>query len=279
RLSPTLYHSAQLYKGKATPKALSRGTLDMGVPGVWQLSSYDTNADITSLPRFYGQSPKAARILVDGEWGRKLSQSLEKKMRVKVLGKFYELGYLHTFMVTKPITKLDDFKGLKIRYPAAPVHALRIKALGASPMMIPFADVPMALLQGTVDGLLTSFKTADGVKLDESGMKYATKDYWALLHYAPMVSQKFWNSLPKDLQKIMKEVWNEHVDDERRIAVKMQDEAEAALEKRGVKIYRPDEQQRAKWRQHILPSQEAFVRKMKMDVNLVNRAKEILGMK
>ncbi|MBW2000432.1 MAG: TRAP transporter substrate-binding protein DctP, partial [Deltaproteobacteria bacterium] len=40
RLYPTLYHSAQLYKGKATPKALSRGTLDMGVPGVWQLSSY-----------------------------------------------------------------------------------------------------------------------------------------------------------------------------------------------------------------------------------------------
>lgn len=278
RLAPELFHSAQLYKGKGTPKALSLGTLDMGVPGAWYLSSFDINTTITSLPMFYGQPPEITRGLVDGSWGESISESLAKKMRVKVLGGFYEIGYIDTFTVKKPIKKLEDFKGMKIRYPGSPVLALRIKAFGANPMAIPFADVPMALLQGTVDGLLTSFKTAEGVKLDEAGMKYGVKEYGALFHYVPMASQKFWSSLPDDLKKIMVDVWSETVDKQREMAVKMQDEAEVILEKRGVKIYRPGKDQLTQWRKHIMPAQAPFVKKMKLDEELVNLAKKKLGL-
>ena len=57
RLAPTLYHSAQLYKDTHVPKALSLGTLEMGVPGISQLESYDFNASISALPMFYRQPP------------------------------------------------------------------------------------------------------------------------------------------------------------------------------------------------------------------------------
>lgn len=278
RLEPKLFHSAQLYKDKAAPKALALGTLEMAVPGVWYLSSYDVNADITSLPMFFGQPPEITRGLVDGEWGKAISESLGKKMRVKVLGRYYEIGYIETFMVTKPITKLDDFKGTKIRYPGSPCLSLRINSLGASSMAIPFADVPMALLQGTVDGLLTTFKTAEGVKLYESGIKYAVKDRGALLHYAPMVSLKFWNTLPSDLQKIMVDSWDATVEPQRKLAIKMQKEAEVTMKEKGVQVYEPSAEVLAQWRNHMMPNQAPFVEKAKMDPELIKLAKEKLGM-
>ncbi|MBW2308138.1 MAG: TRAP transporter substrate-binding protein DctP [Deltaproteobacteria bacterium] len=278
RLAPKLYHSAQLYKDTHVPKALSLGTLEMGVPGIWQLESYDPNASITSLPMFFGQPAEVTEKLVDGEMGKAVAESLGKKIRVKVLGRWYELGYIHMHFIKKKVAKLEDFKGLKIRYFGSSVNAERIKAFGASPIMISWADVPMAMVQGTVDGLITSFKSAEGAKLNEAGMKYSVKYRESMLHYLPMVSLKFWSTLPEDLQKIMVDSWNEQVDQQREMARKMQAEAELILEKKGVEIFRPSDELLAKWRKHIMPAQEPFVKKIGMNTELVNIAKKMLGM-
>lgn len=278
RLVPTLYHSAQLYKGTHVPKALSLGTLEMGVPGVWQLESYDPNASITALPMFFGQPPAVTQEMVDGEWGKTLSQALEKKLRVKILGPFYELGYVHVHSSSKKIEKLEDVKGMKIRYFGSSINAERIKAYGGSPTMISWPDVPMALVQGTVDGLITTFKSADSAKLDEAGMKYSFKDYEFLAHYAPMVSKKFWKKLPKDLKKLMIDVWTEHVGKQREMARNMQKEAETLLTQRGVEIIEPSQEELSRWRKAVMPVQEPFVKKIGMDPELVDMAKKMLGL-
>jgi TRAP-type C4-dicarboxylate transport system substrate-binding protein len=278
RLIGELFHSAQLYKSRDVPKALKLGTLEMGVPAVGVLPAWDINSNITALPMFYGRSPEATRSLADGEWGKAISESLEKKIGVKVLGRFYELGYVHILTVARPIEKIEDFKGLKIRYPVSPEFAMRITAFGANPMQVPLPDLPMALLQGTVDGCITNFKNADATKLDEAGIKYALKEYGQLVHYVPLVSNKFWNSLSGDLQKIMVEAWEEVVNKERAMSEKMQEEAEINLEKRGVKFYRPTEEERTKWRKYIMPAQDPFVKKMKYDERLIKLAEEKLGM-
>ena len=278
RLEPTLFHSAQLYKDTHVPKALGLGTLDMGLPGIWQLEGYDVNASITSLPMFAGQPPEVTEKMVDGEWGEKVSESLGKKMRVKVLGRWYELGYIHIHTMKRAIRTLEDFQGQKIRYFGSSVNAERLRTYGASPVMVSWPDVPMAMVQGTIDGLITSFKSAEGAKLDEAGMKYSTKDYECILHYVPMVSLKFWNQLPKDLQKLMVDVWNEQVPKQREIARKDQEEAEVLLQKRGVEIISPSEETRLKWRKRLMTYQEPFVKKMKMDPELVDMAKKMLGM-
>lgn len=278
RLVPELFHSGQLYKDRAVPKALRLGTLDMGIPGMWYLASFDVNTTITTLPMFYGQSAGIIRETIDGKFGKAIVASLEKKMKVKVLGGFYEAGYVDTFTLKKPIRKLEDFKGLKIRYPGSPANALRIKAFGGSPIAIPYGDVPMALMQGTVDGLLSIFKTVEGGKLYESGIKYAVKENGTLQHYIPMVSLNFWNSLPKDLQSIMIEAWNKNVPKQREFAVNMQVGAEATLEKNEIEIYRPSKEQLKKWRNHFMKTQDEFVEDQKLDKTLVELGKKNLGM-
>ncbi|RJQ58859.1 MAG: hypothetical protein C4530_10040 [Desulfobacteraceae bacterium] len=277
QLEPELFHSAQLYKDTHVCKALSLGTVEMAAPGIWQLESYDPNASITSLPMFYGQSSEKTEKLVDGEWGKRVSESLGKKIGVKIPGGWYELGYNHHFFIKKDVRKLEDFKGIKIRYFGSAVNAERIKALGGSPMMISWADVPMALVQGTVDGLETTMKSADSSKLDEAGVKYALKDYFMTAYYVPMISLKFWEKLSKDHQKVILDAWQAHYMEQRKMARKMQDDAEGIMKKRsGLNIYEPDQATLAAWRKHIMPSQDPFIQKLGLDAELVSMAKKEL---
>jgi len=51
----------------------------------------------------------------------------------------------------KPLNKPEDMKGLKIRVPDAPLYTLFPRAVGANPTPIAFAEVYLALQNGTVD--------------------------------------------------------------------------------------------------------------------------------
>jgi TRAP-type transport system periplasmic protein len=277
RLAPELFHSAQLYKGADIPKALKLGTIEMGLPATGYLSAFDINANMPALPIFFGRAPDVTRSIADGEWGNAIAQSLEKKLGVKVLMPFFELGYVHHLIAKRPVEKIEDFRGLKIRYPASPEFALNIKALGGNPVQIALSDLPIALLQGTVDGTITNFKGADATKLDEAGVKYAVKDNISLTHYVPMFSNRFWNSLPKDLQKILAEASAAVVPKQREMSDRMQMEGEMNLEKRGVKIYRPNQDELKRWREHIMPAQAPFVKEMKFDEELIGLIEKKIG--
>jgi len=54
-----------------------------------------------------------------------------------------------------PIKKLEDFEGLKMRHPGGMMGELFMRGLGASPIVVPGAEVPVALETGVVDGLTT----------------------------------------------------------------------------------------------------------------------------
>ena len=283
RFKVKFYHSAQLYKGVDILKALSLGTVDMGMPGIWWLGKYDPNADLTALPMFYGQPPQVTQELVDGDWGQLINKSLEKKMNTVIPGLWYELGYQELHTTKKKVTKLEDVKGLRIRYAGGAANGERLRAMGANPVPIPWPDVAMALMRGTCDGLITSLKPLHSAKLVDAGITYSIRDREYLMHYIPMCSKKFWSSIPKDLKELFTEVWNEHIPQQRELARKMQLEGELAVEelekKKGGGIYRPSNEQLAEFRKQIIKKQEHIVQKMGIDSKLVEVGMQKLGMK
>lgn len=278
KFSPKLYHSAQLYKDAHVSKALAMGTVEMAVPGNWVLEGIDTNTSLTMLPMFFGQPGKITENLVDGKVGEAVGRSLEKKLNAKVVGRWYELGYDNCWTLKKKITKLEDFKGLKMRHSGGSIPAARFRALGASGVFIAWPDVPMALVRGTVDGLATTAKSAESAKLHEAGIKYGVFTRNFMGYYIPLVSLKFWYSLPPDLQRIFIEVWNEHVPKQREIARKEQKDAEEFLKSKGVEIHYPSGEELAKWRKHIMPIQEELIKELNHDPELVDLTMKALGM-
>ncbi len=278
KLVPKYYHSAQLYKDAHVTKALRTGTVEMAVPGNWVLEGFDTNTSITMLPMFLGQPAKITESLVDGAVGKAVNQSLEKRVGVKALGRWFELGYDQTWTREKKVTKMEDLKGLKIRHSGGSTPEGRLNALGASAVFIAWPDVPMALVQGTVDGICSTAKSVEGAKLYEAGIKFGclTRNWRGF--YVPMVSQKFWKSLPPDLQKIFLDVWDETVTKQRQIAREQQAEAIKIMEGKGVEFYEPSDEELARWRKHIMPVQEKMSTGLKQDQKLVELARKALGM-
>jgi len=278
KLKPKYYHSAQLYKDAHVTKALRTGTVEMAVPGNWVLEGFDTNTSITMLPMFFGQPAKITEDLVDGAVGKAVNQSLEKKVGVKALGRWFELGYDQTWTRNKKLTKLEDFKGLKIRHSGGSTPEGRLNALGASAVFIAWPDVPMALVQGTVDGVCSTTKSVEGAKLYEAGIKFGINTRNWSGFYVPMVNLKFWNGLPPDLQKTFLQVWDETVTKQRQIARKEQADARKFMEGKGVEIFDPSDQEMANMRKHIMPVQDKMSKDLKHDPELVQLAKKALGL-
>jgi len=93
---------------------------------------------------------KEADAVVDGPFGKKMHAKLPEKGIVG-LG-FYELGFRHMSNGRRPITKVADIEGLKLRVIPNPINVDWVKALGANPTPLPFPELYAALEQKAVDG-------------------------------------------------------------------------------------------------------------------------------
>src|SRR5690606_8838693 len=142
-----LFHSAQLFNDKDVPRALRRGQIEMGAPGIWQLDAFAPEGGITTPPLVDGLPAAVAYAGVDGPLGQKINRRIEEKLGVKIIGRWTDLGFQHTYSTGKPIKTHDDLKGLKIRIPGGAVNAFRVEATGGNPQLVPWADVPLALQQ------------------------------------------------------------------------------------------------------------------------------------
>ena len=278
QLKPTLYHSAQLYKDIHVTKAVNMGVVQMAVVGNYLLDGFDINATLTHLPMFFGQPQELTMQLIDGEVGKAVSERLEEKLNVKVIGRVFEMGFDNCYTIDKKITELEDFKGLRMRHAGGAVSTVRFKALGAEGVVISWPDVPMALARGTIDGLATTTKSVESAKLHESGLKYGLECRNHVSYYFPLVNLKFWNSLPAELQKTFQDVWQEVVPKQREIAREQQLKAKEFLQTKGMDFYEPSVEKLAKWRNHIMYIQDGLVKDLGYDPKLVELTMKALGM-
>jgi TRAP-type transport system periplasmic protein len=113
---------------------------------------------------------------------------------------------------TKPVKKLEDLKGLKIRGTAR--IADTVKALGGTPVAVEMVDAYDGLQRGVIDGILDAMETWRGWKLGEL-VKHATLSArgagLVFTFYVVMAKDK-WNALPDDIKKTVAEVSAEYRD-------------------------------------------------------------------
>ena len=203
---------------------------------------------------------------------------LEKRLQVKVIGRWLDLGHAHLYGVSHRISRHEDISGLKIRVPGGEANSARITALGGRPMVVPWPDLPAALDNDLVDGLLSTHATVTSARLWEHGVDYAFEDNQYFPMYVPMIARSFWQRLPGEMQEAILEAWESIVDDSRRAAAAAQDEAAETLAAHGVTIVKPDEKDVQKWRDKIMSVQGEIVSQMGMDPELVEMTiKELQG--
>lgn len=106
-------------------------------------------------------------------------------------------------LTRKPVRGLDDLKGMKMRGPA-PLYLGTLKALGANPVQMPWSEIYVGLDTGSIDGMEASPQMIFPSRFQETAKFYTVTRHINPGYYL-LVSERFWQRLPADLQKIMRD--------------------------------------------------------------------------
>ncbi|MBL3609595.1 TRAP transporter substrate-binding protein [Rhodovulum sulfidophilum] len=105
--------------------------------------------EAVSLPFLFDSREKAFEVM-DGPVGKLMDKALLEQGFVN-LG-YGELGFRHVTNSVRPLTRLEDFQGLKIRLQPNEVHLETFRALGANPQSLDISELYSALQQKVLDG-------------------------------------------------------------------------------------------------------------------------------
>ena len=113
-----------------------------------------------------------------------------------------------TSAAAKPVSKPEDMKGLKIRVPDAPAYLAFPKSLGANATPIAFAEVYLALQNGTVDAQENPLPTIEAKKFYEVQKNISLTGH-IVDSLLTVVSGNLWNKLNAEDKKIFESVMQE----------------------------------------------------------------------
>jgi tripartite ATP-independent transporter DctP family solute receptor len=197
----------QIYPGGAlggdlqTISALRGGTVDATVTATSTLVGLVKDYALFDLP-FLFQNDAEAMAVLDGAFGQRLEKALDDRGLVG-LG-YWGAGHRHLTNSKRPVTSVDDVKGLKIRVLQNPVFIDLWKALGANAVPMPFPEVYSALEQGTVDGQENPAATLVSAKLYEV-QKFLSLTQHIYFIDSLLFSKPIWQKLNDDERKVIRE--------------------------------------------------------------------------
>ena len=107
-------------------------------------------------------------------------------------------------LTNKEVNVPADLNGIRMRTPGAPVWTGTIAAMGATPTPMPWGEVYSALSANVIDAAEAQLPAIVGAKLDEV-IKYVTKTGHINLITGMVTSAMWYDSLPADLQKVLRD--------------------------------------------------------------------------
>ena len=184
------------FKGQELLKAVKDGQVPMSDILMGVVSGSEHVFGVSSLPKLVSSYKDARKLYED-------FKPLYKKAALKWNQLFlYAAPWPPSGLVTKkPIKSPADLKGLKTRtYDKNGAEFLR--ALGGSPVALPWGEVYSSLRTGMIDSVLTSAESTKNGKFWEV-LKYFTNIYYAFPLNMLTINLDYWKALTKEQQQAM----------------------------------------------------------------------------
>ncbi|CAM3733956.1 hypothetical protein CCOS865_04480 [Pseudomonas reidholzensis] len=229
--------------------SLQGGVIEMMTWNAGLMLNHVTDFGILDFPFLYTDTAKVDAML-DGEVGKMLTDQLPEKNLVGLA--FWELGVRNLSNNVRPVQKMDDIAGLKIRAQQSPLFLDVWTALGANPTPLPFTEVHTALETGTVDGQENPAALILASKFNEV-QKYLSLTRHNYNPQIVLIGKTFWDSLNADEQKLLSEVAMEVRLEQRRISREADGKAIAELQASGMQVNELPAEEVARIQQTIRP--------------------------
>lgn len=214
-------------------EGLSLGTVHIAKSMTTLLASYAQQIQVLDLPFMFAGREHLYKVL-DGEVGKYFLKDLLPQHG------FYGLAYLDAgvrsiYNRTRPVTKLEDAKGLKLRVPESPIFMDSMAAFEILGTPMPVGDIYTALQTGVIDGAENS-----PIFYHLQSHYEAAKYYSRTEHMMPpdivVMDLEYWNTLPEKHQKAILQASDDMVKWERDAWMKLEKGTEEILKNAGVKF-------------------------------------------
>jgi len=224
--------------GKETDinQALSLGTVDIIYTGMAFAGRTFPPMSIAAGP-FIFRDYNHWQAFREGPVFREVAKGYEDKSGHKIVGYTY-YGQRH-LTANKMVTKPDDMKGMKLRVPDAPIFVMFPRAVGANPTPIAFAEVYLALQNGTVDAQENPLPTIEAKKFYEV-QKYIILTGHITESLVTIVAGSTWGKLSEADRKIFSDVLWEASSRATRDIVDAENKLVTDFEKRGKTVVKVD---------------------------------------
>jgi C4-dicarboxylate-binding protein DctP len=263
RVKVEVYPNSQLYKDKEELEALQLGAVQMLAPSVSKFGPLGIKEfEAFDLPYIF-PSVAALRRVSDGPIGKSLFKKLEPK---GIIGLGYWDNGFSVITANKPIHKLEDFRGLKMRIQSSKVLEATYRSLGALPQVLAFSEVYQALQTGVVDGGENTPSNIYTQKFHEV-QKYLTVSDNTYIGYALIVNKKFWEGLPADVRGELETAVKDATAYCNSIAEQENRDALGKIKASGtVEFYILSDQEKAEWRKGLLKVHEEMAPRIGKDL-------------
>ena len=229
--------------------ALQGGTIEMASMNSGILASQVKDFAVFDYPFMFANG-KEADAVVDGPFGKKMHAKLEPKGLIGLT--YWELGFRNLTNSKRPITKVEDMEGLKLRVIPNAINVDWVKALGANPTPLAFPELYAALEQKAIDGQENPISVINANKFFEV-QKYVTLTNHQYNPQSVLMSKKFWDSLNPAEQKIITEAAAESTVYQRQQARLQDVTALDAVKKGGMQVTELSAAELAKFREKMKP--------------------------
>jgi tripartite ATP-independent transporter DctP family solute receptor len=232
RIEVQVAHSAQLGDDAAMVTALRTGALDLSANSQGAVANAVPEYAAYGMPFLFASPAQAFKVL-DGPLGKELADRSADKGMV-VLG-YWDNGIRQMTNSKRPLAKVEDVKGLKMRTPPDTVLVEIMQALGADAQQIKFSELYVALQQGVVDGQENPLANIHASKLYEVQKHLAlTNHQFQMTPF--LMSKRTWDKLAPADRKVVQDAAAEATALQRRLSAEAEAKLLADLKAQGVQV-------------------------------------------
>jgi TRAP-type transport system periplasmic protein len=253
RIQIQVFPAAQLGTGKDMIEATVFGSQAMVTEGAAMFSQWAPRLSIMEAPYLFRDADHMNKA-VKSPVGQEMVGELTTKRGLRSLGVLY-YG-VRQLTANKPVNTPDDVKGMKLRVPEVPLYLEMARSWGANPTPMAFAELYLALKQGTVDAQENPIPTINSGKFYEV-QKYLILTGHIMVPQLAAISDKVWQGLSAGDQKIVQAAVDEGIAFSNDMLIKQEQSQAEEFKKKGMQVITPDVAAFKKASMAVIPKMEA----------------------
>ncbi len=176
---------------------MSQGiSVDYAIVAPSHMSTFSKKAPLMDMPFLFRDLEHWNKVL-DGDALQPIADDVAQAADVMLIG--YAGGGTRNLIVNKPVTTMEDLKGLPIRVMGAPIQTRIFDAITAAPTVIAYSEVYTAIQTGVIDAAENEAAGIEQMKFYEVGPEISLTQH-AITVRPIAFSGKTFRRLPEDLQ-------------------------------------------------------------------------------